>query len=94
MVVYRCRVAGVLTGSLDFQVRWFDGVDATEARRRVENEVAHTYENREGEPVSWELAEVLAVERFAPTDSGAEVIGFITSAEHLSRLTGPAVTGE
>ncbi|TWT61329.1 hypothetical protein [Rubinisphaera italica] len=42
--------------------------------------------NDNGETVSWELAEVFAIEPFVPKISGEEIVGFIASTEELSDL--------
>jgi hypothetical protein len=86
IVVYRCLVAGSPEGSLDIQVRWYDARDETSVRTTIAAEPILSYKNSDGETVSWELAEVMAVEPFAPKDSGEEVIGFIASVRELTEL--------
>ncbi|MGL4461438.1 MAG: hypothetical protein ACRC1K_04740 [Planctomycetia bacterium] len=85
IVGYRCWVAGVATGSLDVQVRWFDAVDETAVRRLIEAEPDsyHAYSNVFGEVAAWERIAVFAVEPFEPKESGAEVVGFIAGAKEL-----------
>ena len=86
IVAYRSVVAGVAQRRLDVQVRWFDEDDAERVRQLIRAEPAHGYRNPAGEEVRWELAEIFEVEPFAPTESGAEVAGFIAGIEELSRL--------
>ena len=86
IVAYRCLVAGLPTGKLDIQVQWHDVDDETSVRSSIADEPIHTYNNSDGETVSWELAEVLAVEPFSPEDSGEEVVGFIASTRELTEL--------
>ena len=86
IVAYRCLVAGLSSGSVDFQVRWFADEDADEVRRRIQGEPLHSYMNSDGEVVSWELVEIFAIEPFAPSESGEEVAGFIASTQELSDL--------
>lgn len=87
IVAYRCRVAGQPTDSLDFQVRWFEAGDADEVQGQIEAESPGTYANVDGETVTWELAEILAIELFTPPESGGEVVGFISSPGYLRKLT-------
>jgi hypothetical protein len=86
IVAYRCLVAGLPSGSVDFQVRWFDDADAEEIRRHIRGEPLHSYLNVDGEVVSWELVEIFAIEPFAASESGEEVVGFIASTQELSDL--------
>jgi hypothetical protein len=86
IVVYRSLVAGVRTSKLDFQVRWFSAANEAEVRTRIEAEPLSSYIGGEGDQVLWELAEIMAVERFEPRTSGDEVIGFIAEMDELSDL--------
>ena len=90
IVAYRCLVAGAPTGSLDFQVRWFQAEDKATLRGLIESEPAQHYNNGDGEGVSWELAHILAVEEFSPNQSSEEVIGFIASIQELQSLAKPS----
>jgi hypothetical protein len=86
IVAYRSLVAGVPTKKLDFQVRWFNEENEAVVRQLIGDDPIHTYENANGETVSWELAEVFEVETFDPQRSGDEVIGFIASTRALRNL--------
>jgi hypothetical protein len=86
MVAYRCLVEGSPTGSLDFQVRWFQSTNPNEVRASLIAEPFHRYSNPVGEAVSWELVDVLAIEPFDPSECGSEVVGFIASAKELARM--------
>ncbi|MBL9081184.1 MAG: hypothetical protein JNK76_05225 [Planctomycetales bacterium] len=86
IVIYRSVVAGVRTSTLDFQVRWFTADDEAEVRTRIEAEPLEAYIGGEGDQVLWELAEIMAVERFEPQTSGDEVIGFISRMDDLLDL--------
>ena len=86
IVAYRCLIAGSPEGSLDLQVQWYKAHDETSVRDLIAGKPLHAYKNDDGETVSWELAEVLAVEPFAPTNSGEEVVGFIASTQELVEL--------
>jgi hypothetical protein len=86
IVAYRCFVSGVATGNVDVQVRWFKAEDESAVRRLLMAEPAHSYENGDNEPVTWELVQVLAVDEFGARTSGDEVTGFIASAQDLAAL--------
>ena len=86
IVAYRGLVAGQTSGSIDVSVRWFDETDEERIRKLIESESSHSYRNSDGELVSWELVSILAIEEFASTQSGEEVIGFIASADELTAL--------
>lgn len=85
MAAYRCDVAGEQTDSLDIQVRYFERGTAREIEEALRSEPARSYENENGETVSWPLANVLAIERFDKPESGGEAIGFITGAGELAK---------
>jgi hypothetical protein len=86
VVAYRCLVAGVPSGSIDLQVKWFDVADDSIVRQLIEADPVHAYKNSDDETVSWELAEVFSVEPFSPTRSGEEVAGFIANTSELVDL--------
>ena len=86
LVAYRGLVAGVPTGRIDIQTRWFESTDIEHIRSLIQSDPIHTYKNPEGETVTWELVEIFAIEKFAPGESGEEVVGFIASTNELSQL--------
>lgn len=89
IIAYRAIVNDVPTGSLDFQVRWFSVAEPEAVRRLIRAEHPHKYQNDRGELIRWELAAIMAVERFSPgslNESGEELIGFIAQMDELVRL--------
>lgn len=87
IVVYRCLIAGVRDGSLDVQVQWHEADDEAAVRSAIAAEPLHSYENSDGEIVTWEFSDVMAVEPFSrPEATGQELIGFIASIRELRKL--------
>ena len=86
IIAYRGLIAGESCGSVDISVRWFVETDEERIRQLVESESSHSYRNSEGELISWELVEILAIEEISSTESGEEVVGFIASADELAAL--------
>ena len=86
IVAYRCLVGGIRSDTLDFQVRWFDVEDAEQTRRLIQAEPFLAYKNSDDDLVTWELAQIFAIEPFSPQASGEEVIGFIASIDELTDL--------
>lgn len=86
IVAYRCLVAGSRTRKLEIQVQWHDALDKSAVRASIAAEPILCYENSDGETVSWEHSEILAVEPFSPNRSGEEVAGFIASIRELKGL--------
>lgn len=86
IVAYRCRIDGVPKGSLDIQAIWFEEIDPEEVRRLIHLDPIQSYENSDGDTVSWELAEVFSIEPFRPSASGEEIAGFIASIDELNDL--------
>ena len=87
IVAYRCLVAGLPTDTLDIQVQWHEARDEASVRASIAADPIHSYKNSDGDTVSWELAEVMVVEPFAPKNSGEEVVGFIATTGELADLT-------
>lgn len=90
LVVYRCSVNGKITDSLDFQVRWFSADSHDEVGNVLENEPPHSYDNPQGEAVTWSLSRVLAVEEVDSPESGDEVVGFIARIHEIACFAQPA----
>lgn len=86
IVAYRSLVAGASSGSIDFQVRWFDAADDSVVRQTIEEEPICAYRNETGSSVAWELAEILSIEPFSPRLSGEEVVGFIAPTGEILSL--------
>lgn len=87
IVAYRCRVGGIAHPSLDIQAVWFEESDPDEVRRLINANLRQGYENPDGNTVTWELAEVFAIEPFETESSGEEVAGFIAEIDELNDLT-------
>ncbi|WP_339747835.1 hypothetical protein [uncultured Rubinisphaera sp.] len=87
IVAYRCLINGISNKSLDIQVQWFNVTNIDEVRQQIWQAPICCYKNDDDETVSWELAEVFAIEPFVPEISGEEIVGFIASTEELSDLT-------
>lgn len=79
-------IAGVPSGTLDIQVRWFSATDDEEVRRLITDDPIHSYKNSDEETVTWELVQIFAIEPFEPRDSGDEVVGFIAETSELTEL--------
>jgi hypothetical protein len=50
----------------------------------LKDEAPEQYENSEGQPVAWPLADVLGIEALPRLRSGDELIGFIASAPEFA----------
>ena len=86
IVAYRGLIDGRPCGSVDISVRWFAETDEERIRQNIKSESSHSYRNSDGELVSWEFVDVLAIEDLSSTESGEEVVGFIASADELAAL--------
>src|SRR3954471_12680086 len=78
IVAYRCEVAGERTDSIDIQVRYLEADSEEEVESRLKAQPICSYENNDGELVTWPLVGVLAAEPFSHQPDGTEVVGFIT----------------
>lgn len=85
IVAYRCEVAGVPTDSIDIQVRYFEAESEDEIELQIESKPACSYENVDGELVSWPLVGVISAQPFAHEPDGGEVVGFITGCHEFAR---------
>ncbi len=83
IVAYRALIDEVESSQLDFQVLWFAQSNEDQVRELLKYRPQERYLNDEGQEVCWELVEVLAINEFNPTESGQEVVGFITSTNRL-----------
>lgn len=86
IAAYRCRVAGVVDGHVDFQVRCFDLPAASDVEDALRSEPPHEYENHLGETVSWSLARIFEIRCMLALASGDEIVGFTATIEELSSL--------
>jgi hypothetical protein len=83
IAAYRNEFDGAPGGSIDIRVLGFDLETEDEVRAAISNEPVVVYENDQGEQVSWNLAQVLAVEEFAFHENAEELIGFIAESEEF-----------
>ena len=86
IAAYRCHVDGVVNGSVDFQVRYFELPSPSDVEAALRSEHPHEYKNHLGETVSWSLARILGIQGFLSMASGDEIAGFIAGIEELSAL--------
>jgi len=75
---YHSEVAGEATGSVDYQVRFFEKDSLEEIEARLKIEQPQEYKNSYGETVRWPFDETVAVEVEPRLEDGEEIIGFIT----------------
>ena len=83
IAVYRCEVAGSPTESIDVQVRYFPHGDDEEILNFLATEELHSYENGDGELVSWPFVSLVAVSEIENPSLGQEVSGFITETNQF-----------
>lgn len=75
---FDCFVAGVPSGSVDYQVRSYDIPEDTNLDAMLQRESPRRYRNVMDQEVEWRYVEIVALEWEPRFDSGEEVIGFIT----------------
>jgi hypothetical protein len=85
IVAYRCEVAGAPTESIDIQVRYLEAESAEEVEAMLTAQPICSYENNDGELVTWPLVGVVAAERFTHEPDGEEVIGFIRGFDEIAK---------
>ncbi len=78
IAAYHCEVAGEPTGSVDYQVRYFNSDSLEEVRSRLHSEEPQAYKNVYKQEVRWLFDNTVAVEFEPELEDGKEVIGFIT----------------
>ncbi|WP_149195406.1 hypothetical protein [Luteimonas suaedae] len=88
IAAYRCRIDGVPTDAVDFQVRYFDLPAPSDVEAVLRNEPPCEYENHRDETVSWPLARILVIQDLMIAASGDEIAGFRAGVETLSALAG------
>jgi len=78
IVKYHSETAGESTGSVDYQVRYFERESVDEIKKRLCTEKPQEYKNSSGETVRWLFDETVAIEVDPRMQDGEEIIGFIT----------------
>jgi hypothetical protein len=78
LAAYCCEVAGKVTDSVDYQVRYFDSNSLEDVVSRLRSEKPHTYRNVYDQEVRWFFHDTVAVNFEPQLRDGAELIGFIT----------------
>ncbi len=88
IVVYCAVIGDQPTGSLDFQVRYFEDSAPENVRQILQSEKTVEDLNDQQETVRWEFCKLMAIEPYdsASMESGAELIGFIAPLEELQRF--------
>jgi len=92
IVAYRCEVAGEPTDSIDIQVRYLEAESEDHVESLLKAQPVCSYENNDGEEVTWPLIDVLASEPFLQEPDGGEVVGFITGCHEFvkwAKVAGP-----
>jgi hypothetical protein len=85
IVAYRCEVAGTPTDSIDIQVRYLEAESEDHVESLLKAQPVCSYENNDGEIVTWPLIGVLAAEPFSHEPDGSEVVGFITGCDEFAK---------
>lgn len=80
---YYCTIAGEMTDSLDYQVRYFDSSLPDEVVTRLATEPPHEYKNSNNETVRWIFDGVVSLELNSSFEDGKEIVGFITEEQKV-----------
>ncbi len=86
IAAYRCLIAGIPSNTLDIKILWYPDSNIDEIRQRIREEPFSSYENSDGDTVTWELVEIFSIEPLEPKWPGDEVIGFIADTDELCDL--------
>ena len=89
IAIYRGVVADAPTGSLDIQTCCVEGRTEEDVVRRLRDSRSQGYENSDGERVTWELCEIMAIEELGQIEPGDELIGFVAGVDELRELAMP-----
>ena len=84
IVAYRSEIRGVSTGSIEFQVRHFQGINEEQVERFLLEEQPTCYKNEFGEEVCWIFERLVAFSEYSEPKNGEELVGFITNESELS----------
>ena len=75
---YNCSISGVITNSVDYQVKSYDIPRDTDLDSMLKSEPIDSYRNYKNELVEWIFDEIVAEEWDPDFTEGDEIIGFIT----------------
>jgi len=89
IAAYQCQINGVPTGSIDFQVRYFNLPAPSDVEAVLRSEPPHQYQNHLNETVAWPLVRIFEIQGLLSASSGDEIVGFIAGTEELSSLWQP-----
>lgn len=84
IVAYKSEIQGVVSGSIEFQVRHFRALDEEQVKKLLLNEEPTCYKNDSGEEVCWRFEKLVAFSEYSDPENGEELVGFITSESELS----------
>ena len=90
IAAYQCQIDGVPTGSVDFQVRYFNLLEAKDVETALRAEPTQHYHNHLGQTVSWPLQAIPNIQGVLPIKQGNEIIGFIADLEDIKHWAGGA----
>ena len=88
IAAYQCQIDGVPTGSVDFQVRYFNVPGPDDVETALRSEPLHEYKNHLDQTVSWPLQAIPNIQGISPIQQGGEIIGFIADVEDINRWGG------
>jgi hypothetical protein len=80
IVKYHCEIDGEVSSGVDYQVRFFESDSEEEVIQKIQTEEIGSYNNSDGESVSWIFDEIMSVEQNPQFEDGEEIIGFTTEA--------------
>ncbi len=86
IAIYRARVAGEFTGTIDVSARYFQSDSEAAVRETLKTEDPHSYFNDAGERVEWVLSRIMSVDNHRGPESGDEVTGFVIDSDGLAGL--------
>ena len=88
IAAYQCQIDGVATGSVDFQVRYFDLPSPEDVEVALRSEPLHHYQNDLGQTVSWPLQQIPNIQGLSQIKQGTEIIGFIADQDDFQYWSG------
>ncbi|WP_078082615.1 hypothetical protein [Microbulbifer mangrovi] len=84
IAAYKAEIDGKATGSIDFQVRFFQALDEEQAKLFLLGEEPTCYKNESGELVCWCFERLVAFSEYSDPENGEELVGFITNSSEIS----------
>ena len=88
IAAYQCQIDGVATGSVDFQVRYFNLPGPEDVEAALKSEPVHQYQNDLGQTVAWPLQQVPNIQGLLEVEQGTEIIGFIADRDDFQSWSG------